>query len=488
MQQYYHQRIERRHFLRIAGLGGLGYMIGCKHSTEPEKNPFDNYVPLVNSQPYFTPDFYSEKDVSDSLGRVDFYDRRKSKIYNLYLIEEGTNTSINALDATLFNEYVYDVGCVEIIDTQRRYMPNFIGLSGLSKTSGSPFLQMFPRGRFTELIGRLFVSKIQENIPHPQYDCSKVSRSPFFVYRGDWSLDDLQATTNLAKKISLILSFVDDGGSYTILSRIGDVLDGLGTAIDWINLIWPETQSYISRTMRYSVYTPFTSMAPHQLLLSRLRCQRPVEENIRYLLPINEGNSWTFSSQGQTGTARVTGKKRINGKDLAVIKDTSGIEEYYGFYGNGWNYYGLSHPSVGDIFFDPAIKIGDDKVKKGSRFQTNSRIISSNPDISGTVDETLDWIERENVLLSNQTPYGDCFKLRESISITIKRGGETISDTTSADHWFAKNVGKVKMIFQGRTYELTNTTILPKQSVPSGNDVPPISPVSAKIVNLLNKV
>jgi len=478
--------MDRRRFIQSSALGGLGYvLLGCGKGKKnggtiigPEgssgetssggssggsASSWDKYVPQVNDDPYFRPEYFAATDTTDSIGTAGFF--YDGHLVPFQVVDAGNRNFINGLNATLFMEFKTGTSDLMITDPQRRYMPRVIGLppsfGGFSKISlqqsleGS-LLEVPPKGWFPKISGSIRGSKISAYLPNPSYNKEyEVDALPGIVYRGHWSIEDLVKVTNLAEKASLVLIPIDGGATYNVLSEVGDIGEDLIDFVDWINEKWPESKKFITPDKQFiPIYSGHGGLPEH--LIVALSSNRKTEEDIRYLFPINEGNSWTYSDGRQTETIRVTGKKRVKGKQVVAVNQTSGIEEYFGFDGNSWNYYGFNFPSLGEIFFEPALKIGDNGIRTGSRFQTSSKVLSGITGLSGTAREDYHWTSREDVLLSDKTPYGDCFKIKETFSFELAKGGDKISEIVPGERWIAKNVGPVKFSVSGKTAELVD--------------------------------
>jgi hypothetical protein len=456
---------------------------------KPPKNPFDDWVPMVNSEPYFVPDYSASKAISDQIGNVSFADKSTNKVYSSFFID-SSRKPISDLEVLFYNDHKFNKRELFFIkDPKKRFMPEiislrnpqtFIQLTRLEdatlkcdsknfvcsfRSSSAPSLEH----KLNEIPIDLFIKEI--NFPLPNFDPEDMNDLPGYVYIGDWSFTSLKNLVTVIKygtvASGIVMTFATGSAAapvalkaYSVISSVENFVDVLDQTIDGINLInrVREGKPLIDKDKEYSIYADLSG-TPHLIFFPSSMINRKSSYDIRYLIPINEGNSWIFSDGIRTVTSRVLGKIRFKGKDLVRIRNTSGFEEYYGFYQNTLYLYGFSFPQIGDIIYDPPIKVGDNSVYIGKRFQTNSRIISPISDVSGTINEVIDVVDRENVLLSRKIPYGDCIKMRENSSITVKKGDQSISDSMQFTHWFSNNLGKIKTESQGQTIELLNSTL-----------------------------
>ncbi|MEX0920349.1 MAG: hypothetical protein WDZ69_02085 [Candidatus Pacearchaeota archaeon] len=425
---------------------------------------YDDWNP-DSDNPYFSRDFYRKTDTSNSHGRVEFSRRKDNRIYSFFL-EKGPVDPVEGLEARLFIEDINDKGFLSISDPQRRYMPHLHIPRSLSKSnerssvSDSQFVRVSPITVANYILNDIYVSKFESELPSPTFDSNRVVNTPGTIYLGSWSIDDLTKTTNIAKNASLIASPADGGVSYAILSKVGFIGELLGSVVDGVNRIWPESEKYIARDKKYPIYTSSNFSKDLLLMLYERTAPRKTEEDIKYMLPINEGNSWTYTDGRRNDTLKAIGTKRIKGKNLAVVENVSGGKEYFGVSGNSWKQYGLNIPSIGDVFFDPAIELGDNHMKIGKNYSTKSNIISPDSGISGSMDLNLECVARDDITLPNGSPYGDCFRVKETASINIERNGQVNSEDFEAEHLYAKNVGKVQIKSGDQRVWLTDKNIV----------------------------
>lgn len=476
----------RREFLNFLGKTGVSLaaaslpissLKGCGEIN------YGDWVPSIN-RPYHNPRFFSQNATSGSSGHAGFYDGDGT--LTLQFKDDFSGSGISGLEATLWRDFVSGEGFVSVADPARNYMP---GLTNIPDSSfGMPpnssnsrqdslivGLNLIPAERAYEIVRDYFVSKVEDSLPTPEFRRENLGRSPLFLYRGHWSFDDFHRTVNLAKHGSLVLKPVDGGSSFALLSKIGSLMGSVGDAIDFINDVFPGSSQYLTRDRKYPIYTPIQSagiqdIALNTILYSNTSVPRNEEEEIKDLIPIFPGNSWTFSDGRAQGSSYVEGTKVVKGRHLTVLKDISGVEEYVGFEDDSFFYVGMKDPQLGEIFFEPAIKMGDKSMREGRKIENRSRIISPDSGISGTMNSVFDWRNREDVVLSDLSPYGDCFRAFEGAEIDLRKGDKRFSNSMVIEHWFARNLGKVKMNLEGQNIELVSAEINPQENVTSSSN------------------
>ena len=426
---------------------------------QPPQNP-SQYTPLVNQPPYFEREYSVIKKISSdsSIVDVDF----DGSDYRLVFRDENNN-SIKGLKAVFYGEKKFGTRMFSVLDPQKRYLPETYSFG--QKTGGVGFLKMeglnkgdISEGGLGSLAKGYLVKKIKAGLP--LYDLDKMCRYPGAVYLGDWSFNNLkQLNTNL-NDVSAILSFIPFLNSvFGITSTTGLVLDGIDFAIDVIN---SSTSIKIDKDRKYSIYEPIPD--PLTLFgdsgLERICSLFPVD--INELFPLHPGNYWKYKdNNGNLFEMSCDGTKNINGKDLLVLKEASGLEGYFGFYGNKLKGYGFRNPQIGDVFFNPAIVVGDNKVNSGSSYITNSKVVIKDyPEITGTVKEDFEFEKRTPIVLHNLKPYGDCFQVSESFSLSLTKNGETQNLSDSKTTWFSKNVGDIKERYNGQEIYLDDYSLV----------------------------
>ncbi len=465
--------LNRREFLKRLGTSSLAlpFLIKCAgDEPEPTPNP-GGYTPQVNFPPYFETEYFLEEGETNEMGVVWAY--TDSGFRNIFCRNEK-GESIKGLETIFYEDDISGEGMFFITDPEKKYMPNIdvsplFGTSSKENLSKNSLIQSssgpwnFVTMHFKEGFragGNIFVQEIEESLP--SWNPENVCTLPGFIYLGDWSFNQLKRLNTNLNRSSVIISVVAPNlitpEIAAVLSGIGTVLDGIDFAIDGFNFLFPSLN--IDKDKEYPMYQPPIGGPPGMILsLTSYNYCKNYEEDIKYLFPTEIGNSWTFKSGWNTYTSEIEGIKKINGRYLLVNRSTSGVREYIGFLRDTLCYYGIGDPDIGDILFDPPLKLGDNKVGVGKTYQTVSKIIAKNyPDISGSVDELISYVDRETVVVSN-TPYGDCFKMREDFDLHMSGDGGFVSESETFHHWYAKNVGKVKQTYQGETAELVSAVI-----------------------------
>ncbi len=454
-------RKSRRTFLKVAGMSALTYsLFGCGSSSNQEnenKSTEQSYSPIVNSNPYPVMDYSIGEAMSESSGKILIkrYEPEDALLFFVYG-EEGHLKDINAWayenKNTLEKKLLLE-------DPNGAYFPMMTMLDSPSEVesiseqrefSGVSYGGSFYLDKIHNFVDNILVKPIKEGLPNYDFSCQK--DSPGRLYLGDWSFNQVkQLNTNL-KNASIILTIIPatstlGASSYAIFSKSGMVLNYIDDALDIIS----STTSYeIDKDKRYSIFyaCPFIGMPE---LIFEESCVRNNVVDIKNLIPLEFGNEWVFKSGIYLSSARVEGTRRIAGKKLISIKYDSETRDYYGFYEDTLNYYGFYNSSIGDVLFNPPLKIGDNSITTGKSFGTTSEIIFLDSlNDSGFLSERFDFIGREDVVLLDNSPYGDCWKCNENINIQIN--GRT--NKTTAQHWFSENLGKVKTTIDNIPFEL----------------------------------
>lgn len=437
--------------------------------------------PLVNSRPYPSPPYSAAKDTTDEIGSVRFYDeRRKETILNYFKSPSGK--SISDLEVTMYRDYGRAFkDFLFVNDPHKEFMPRLTSLEShqsaliMNRRENSDRLINTTTGEISSgkrhpnstksLDYNLFIDEIIGTLP--SYDPEDMDDLPGYVYIGDWSIDGLKNLNTILKYSSLVLAIPTKGATlkvYSVLDTIGTALDSIDLSAEVINSIHNSRQGgdLIDMSQDYSIYASLTG-AQKLVLFPSIMASRGDEHRISDFFPIKEGNSWTFSDGRNRSTARVGANRRVKGEDLAVIEDVSGLEVYMGYNRDSLYQYGFRIPGeIGDIFFDPAIKVGDSKVKIGRSFPFKSNIIFKDlQDVSGSLEGKIHWSDRKNLDLDySDLKYGDCYKYEEETTISLSGPGGSDSDTSRLDHWVAKNLWKVKVEFgEGQKIELVDTNI-----------------------------
>lgn len=507
--------MQRREFIRV--LGGTGiyviagsqfFLSGCSSDGGDGGNilsPFEEWNPEVNDEPYPRPDFSYAKDISDQRGNVSFSDESDGKIYS-YFFSDNSGNAISGIEAVLNKEYRFGehTGALVARDSRGRFMPEVISLKDASKLvsmtryedsylrcsvlGGTNFCSLGQEADFFLQGNNASPNIFIDNVigPLPEYSAEKMDDLPGHVYLGDWSFESLKNLNTTLKYGSLaggvVLTFLTGGAAapvvaktYAVFENTGRVLDLLDNVIDGINLVnrREHGDNLINKNQIYSIYTPLSGN-PHMIFFPQFMGSRSLEFDIKDLLPVNKGNSWTYSDGRQTATSRILGTRKIKGRNFFVARSADGLEEYFGYYGKELRYFGMNFPGIGNLFFDPAITIGDDKIRIGKRFQNNNvRLISEqHPEVSGDFSLGIIYGETENVKTRSNVPFGDCFHSKELWQINVSGPGGSESESFEAESWFAKGLGRVRLNFNGSQMDLVNSNL---NSRMQGFTFPPFS-------------
>ncbi len=482
-----------------AGASLSSFLIGCEPDEDfndilaKKENPFESYIPDVNEPPYFDREYYVEEDTSTN-GRVGAYNRATGKIYSIFL-EDKNHNLINGLEATFYDEEKFGEKIFFITDPQRRYIPNLISF----REQSPHFLTMFHKNDvfmglknekgFGDFIIQAF------DIDLPSWQIEKANDMPGYFYIGDWSFEDLKDLNTILKYGSLVISVLFPNpltaAVYSVLNTTGSIINSADDLIDAANFAGANSNINFNfdKEKTYSIYIS-PSEKQHLFLFPSYYRNAKSSEDIKNLFPLQIGNSLEFTDGYGSYSLTVKGTKSVKGKDLISIVHADGTEEYFGFQNSKLRYYGLNHSVVGNIFFEPALVVGDSNVSIGKEYNGSSKIISEKyPKISGTLRENFYCEYRENLIVP-AGPFGDCFKFKEYAKINLKNKdtGETFSDEGSFNHWYAKNIGKIRQEGGGSAYELVDAHVNGLSKKKSGlkstnSSAIFLNPLSQKIVH-----
>ncbi|MEX0920669.1 MAG: hypothetical protein WDZ62_00180 [Candidatus Pacearchaeota archaeon] len=479
--------MDRKSFLRKTALAtggvalGTPLMYGCGKNGgliggSEDKDPWESLEILVDNA-YNKPDYSAAKDVTNDSGFVSFHDMYDDEIFVKFFTEGFSGGEAPGLDINFFREYRYgNKGFLLASDPQGRYMPKLISIPDNSSrfslvkrlenadlrmnTNTGYFSWNFQKAKQSDF--NLFIDEIKDSIPI--WDLKDFDDLPGYLYLGDSSFDNLKNLNTILKNAfagaTLLFPNPATASAYSVFETNGKILEVVDEAIDMINKFRERKDlDLIDKHQRYSIYTPLLN-GPKLVFFPSSMSDKDSEVDVRDLFPINEGNSWTYNYGRHNLTLRVTGKRRVKGEYLAVVENINGLEEYFGFKGNSLNYYGFNFPELGNVFFDPALEFGDNKIKKGRNFRTESKIVfEDQSDITGKVVENYNYVDTENVLLRSGRPFGDCLKVQENFSMNLDRNGDRISEDFQATRWLAKNLGPVRVNVDGENIELVDSNI-----------------------------
>lgn len=457
-------KINRRKFLKNLAYSGLEVITASNLLKCTKKNPVtsdsnnpagdgSNYVPLVD-HPFINRPFSGDiKDPAPN-GEVNFYS--EGNLYTL-ILQNQNGKPVTTPHVHLYEESIKKNKVFSVRTIFRSDLPTIHTISPLKKTiSGNQTDTITVYNVGEELFGQgkdFVVKEIKKGLP--SWNKEHINSLPTFLYIGDWSFNNLkQLNTNIKYSSALIgiINLAAGLNVYAVTTKVGAVMDSIDGVIDEIN---NNTSIKIDKNKQYPFY--------QSLLIPQLIVAVPPEwvdktsdVDIKYLYPTDIGNKWSYKSGNNTVTREVVGTKNIRGKNLLVIKNTDGIEEYLGFYKDALYSYGFKEKTLDiTILANPAIKIGD-KVNKGKVYNTTSKIICEEyPKITGTVSEKIVYEDRVQLVIDNR-PYGDCFKVRDETSVTISGEGKSVSESGTSIQYSLKDVGMLKKVADGKTIEISD--------------------------------
>lgn len=463
--------LDRRGFIKA--LGASAILAACaqnddenssnsNNSSNPNNSPGSSgYVPDV-TRAYFPNEYFARKGITDSYGYVNLSDSFDPDTPDyLYLIYAYGNDGkrLSGIEVSVFDDFASGNKVLMARDPERRHLPaagkpdpfgDSSNLNGALVSSDGIYNVISMARSFSDFSS---IQKLSDAFP--SWDPRDMDDLPGYFYIGDWSFNDLKNTTQVLETASLLLTFIAPNpvtaASYAALSKTDFILDNLENLLTFMDSTISGFQ--IDLNQEFSMYA-----SPFELDLvffPSFMSSRNSSQRIRDLIPLQPGNYWNYD----IGDRReVKGTELVNGKYLMVV-NAAGVDEFWGFNEGTLNFYGISEPSIGDIFFEPEIPVGDNFVRRGNVYGRSSSIVSPhNPDLRGTMLERFEVVDLENVIASGK-PYGDCFRIKEDFQINVSGPGGTVRDSGMSEHWYAKNVGQVKQTFDGRTAELRDVDV-----------------------------
>ncbi len=476
--------MNRREFIKNSP--GLVSLLGisCSNPTAPknsdqnnyqnneDKNPGNTkYIPLVNKEPYFPPEYSFYRETSDVSGEIGY--NSKGKKY-LYYLEDIGGRAISGLEAKFYEEDKFKNKICIITDPNERYLPAMFipGKRNLEKTTGKE----------EEIITILRkdlapIKKNPEVYMHIteerglELDPDDVKHIPGFIYLGKRSFRDLKNLNTVLQSASLTLGIASSTpyafAIFCILSKTGAILNGIERIVSINNEFndnIPFLPEDIDLDKKYSIYITPNDSEFMLVIPPEKEFHRGDYARMRDLIPIEMGNWWKFDKGLYT---YIEGIKKINGKKL-VVMNSLGFRQYLGFLRNSLNQYGENLEEVGDIWYLPRIELGD-TVYEGSSTRSTSRIISEKyPYITGKITYNSKCVGIEDIVLSNRKPFGNCFKMDINMEGYVTNGKDKIPIRFNVERWYAKNIGPVKAHLKenGEYMELKEANIVPRTEKP----------------------
>ena len=453
--------LNRREFLKkgscglvgLVSLGGTSFLLNRCSKNEDNSpyhgNLFENYDFQVDYPPYRELN-YSLSDSSSSVTGQMFFEPAP---FDIFHVVNSNDQFISGISGKRSLNKLNDESLIYTFDSEKRYLPKGLYFDHKKKNS-QPFVHL------TELINALtqgngvFVDKLDEYLP--SWDWEAVYERPGMLYLGDWTFEELKNFTGLAAETSsLVFMLFGNPGfaqAYATLSQAGEYFNLLEGGIDAINHFFPGA---IDKNKRFSHYSP--GLYQNAFLIAGHEIAGLIQnrqEDIKNFIPLNPGSYWNYKINGALHSAWILGTKEVKEKELIQFVDEGGIKNYLGFDGNSLKYYGFHDSSVGNVFINPPLTMGDDFIQVGKRYFTMSNLVfESNPELSGTIQELFEYQDRERIVAWNK-PYGGCFKVLDSADLVLKVNGEEITNSSKITNWYSRNVGRVKSDYNGQISEL----------------------------------
>jgi len=207
-------------------------------------------------------------------------------------------------------------------------------------------------------------------------------------------------------------------------------------------------------------------------------------ETVADYLPLNSGNSWTYSVTGPYGTYTETvtvlpGTTEINGVPTKAIKFSGGLDdqtiEYWtndqlGIRLHG-GYVPYSDAGPGTLTFEPPIVYASRTMNIGEPVFSggNVRLVFDNYGtfiLNYESSSTLEGVETVTVPMGTY----ETVKIRDSDRIYGSILGEPYEDASSGSTWFVKYIGEVKETDEDdsgtEVYVLISTNVKPGPTAP----------------------
>lgn len=417
----------------------------------------NGYSPLVTSPNSLAEYFLAGKKVSQ-YGEAIF----NSGTLNSVILTDRNGSRISGLDSIFFSEANRGTKSFFILDSQKRFAP----YTAVSGENGS--LLNLEKGQ-TTINNNIITRTATSNVP--AWNSENIGAIPGIYFLGNRSFRELAQSGPLVNAESASVNFISSNSlvSYGLATKNGTIPSNLNEVISSINMDPPKPFMTINGDTKFSAYALVSSESagePPVAVLSLEEVVKPQYIDIKYLFPSEIGNSWTFRAGSQTATSKIIGTKNINGKTVLVYSDVAyGVEGYFGFYNDIFYCYGFNVPGIGAMFIDPPVKFGDGQVSVGKNYRTSSKVIyESVPQLTSVKNETTLTVEGREDVYAGGKYYGDCVKIREDGLTTgpDPNTGKETEISMTVYHWFAKNVGKVKVSVDGLTAELIDATLINK--------------------------
>lgn len=410
------------------------------------------------THPYALQNFSLGNAVTDRDGVFDYNSGRARLGYPKYIVN-NLHQGIKGAEVWIYEEGINRSSLVSVVDPSGIYMPKTFSLSasgmkGLEGMDG----RWWVLDKVKDAIGK-GRAKIKDYVEAalPSWDWENINDNPGAIYTGDWSMNEIKNWTHLLEKSSAIITKVFPPAAvvYSVFATAGKVVDVLDDAIDAINRLSLGDKFKIDKNKKHSLFVPGHLLNPALIMMEPIQnTLKRMPGDIKDFFITEPDFSWSYRNNcsGPLVFSEVLGKETFNGKEVVAI-DEGGIKSYYAFSGGKLGYVGFNFPSLGDVVFDPPICIGDSNIMKGKVYSGTSKVsIEKRQDLSGEIKEVFDYQDREIVEDCSGNPYGGCFKIRETCDLTLN--GQTTS--MGGAHWFAKDIGKIKVSNDSGTFRLVD--------------------------------
>ena len=480
--------LDRRDFLKKFGAGvALVALSGCSNSdggrtstiTGSGGNSGSNngsgsgssggsssgYVPQI-TKPYSEAAYSLMGDAARSNeNMIQFFHSGESPIF---LRDWTQEKGVNGARGTAFSEFIRDTKAISVSDPAKQNAPLF----SVPDSGQGELKNYYQMARGNPLTGNVHTERYGRNLP--DWRSSYMSQVPGMVYLGRDSLAGLSQKNSPLQDNSVILNFVSQyppnsafgivSGNANVADRIDDVINAMKVE----GIFMSPFNGSKNQVFDVFEYAPSSGQSHSPVLVLADQINSPSSDNIKDLFPTEIGSSWTYNVNGQNVSSKITGTTKINGVEVLVWEDISlGGKSYGGFYGNEFRLVGAYDPQIGNMFFKPALTIGDAEIRPGKKYNfSNSEVIYEGyPELRGVrITGEFSVEGREDVTVNGRT-YGECYRIRQ----TMSAGNSDKSVTISSIQYSARNLGNVKVSYPdlGVHAELVEAEIMNK-----ANDYP----------------
>ena len=442
--------MKRRQALQTIGLAPLAFALRCSGPTD------DGEDDIIVTQSYYDPKIETAISVSDN-GSVQLTTPSESLEVK---VENESKQPLDEIQVSMIKSP--EIKLIVASDPYLEYMPSLLFPPNTAKpASWQDVITLYKKAKnmTSGVLNNLAVKYLPEPIVNRSEHMNplhKLKDTPFVVYEGDYSFNEIidvtKFTTSIVTGIASLWGFSGADGAYkgliSVLREGGITMNMIPYVMDEIIEIANKAGLKVDKDKPYSWYKtglpqPLSSFFPLGLQFSFFLPATPKKTifDIKDYLPTKPGNKWIFNSEYGRVESSSIGVQNVDGRQLLVF-ESLGNTEYYGFSNDELRYFGFFNEDIGDVLFSPSLLIGDSKIKIGTKYTTTkSKIIFKDyPELEGSATEIFEYSGLEKVTVKAGT-FGDCLKATEGMDLSLrnKKTGEKVTEKTEAYHWFAEN-------------------------------------------------